>query len=1163
MNFIGACIRHPVSVSVGVLLVVLFGVISLYRMPMQLTPEVDTPRISVETRWPGASPREVEREIIQEQEEQLRGVEGVRKLTSESSDSMGRITLEFAVGTDLKAALVQVSTRLEQVPVYPENADKPVISLADMMGRSIAWFVLMPKPPTDVEIDAFETQHPELAGVLQPIREAHINELRSIRLREAVKEHQELSALLPPPLEIEKEKRFVEDVIEARFERVKGVADAGVNGGLDPEMQVIVDPNRLAARQLTIADVRRALRDENKDTSGGDFSEGKRRWVVRTLGQFRSPEQVASVLIERRDGKPIYVRDVADVVQGFRKPERIMRHLGTPGISMNVQRENGSNVMEVMAGLKAATRELNEGVLRQRGLFLEQVYDETDYIHSAIGLVKSNIWVGGFLTILTLIVFLRNGRSTLIIGLAIPVSIVGTFLMLELMGRSLNVISLAGIAFAVGMLVDNSIVILENIYRRRQLGESTLQASLRGAAEVWGAVAASTLTTLAVFLPVLFVKEEVGQLFRDIALAISSAVGLSLLVSILVIPVAASRVLASKKETLARLDAATDDGELAGSNGHQASEGTGPMDADITALGLTARWLDRLLWPLTAFGRGFISWIVGANAWLQGGVTRRLVVVGGMTAASLLLSYILLPKVEYLPTGNRNLVIGRLLPPAGYNVEHMMEIGRQIEEQVRPYWEVKAGTPEAEELPYPPIGDFFYFARGREMFIGTRAAEPLRARELEPLIKSTAAHIPDVIMTARQTSLFERGLGAGRSIDVEITGPNLEELCRLGKKAMTILPEKMPGVQLFPRPSLDLSSPEIHVIPKSEQAADMGMSATDLGYAVDALVDGAYAADYTLGADKIDLVISGRGYGDYRTQNLASLPIATPNGQVVRLEALAHVQVRTGPEQINHSERQRTITIQVSPPADVPLADALDIVNSEIVRPFFESGELKAGYQINVTGTADKLRDTWRSLRYNLLLAVLITYLLMAALFESWLHPLVIMMSVPLGAVGGILGLALLNVFFMQSLDVLTMLGFVILVGTVVNNPILIVHQSLNHIRDDGMAPREAILESVRNRIRPIFMTTLTTILGLLPLVLFPGAGSELYRGLGAVLLGGLLISTLFTLILVPTLFSLVLDAQDWLRRCLLGSSAEITPPARSDRRGELPVERPSLVPLS
>jgi len=340
----------------------------------------------------------------------------------------------------------------------------------------------------------------------------------------------------------------------------------------------------------------------------------------------------------------------------------------------------------------------------------------------------------------------------------------------------------------------------------------------------------------------------------------------------------------------------------------------------------------------------------------------------------------------------------------------------------------------------------------------------------------------------------------------------------------------IPDAQIRPIPSLDLQHPEVRISPKTLHTAELGIDATELGYTIDALVDGAYAADYFIAGDKVDLRIIGREQFAGRTQDLYSLPVNTPSGHLVPLGSLADIQYAGGPEQINRRERQRAVTIRVTPPLSIPLEEAVDRVNEQIVAPLTSDGSLGAGYAINLSGTADKLRDTWRALSKSFWMALLITYLLMAALFESWVYPLIIILSVPLGLVGGIAGLNLLNVYLgltdqaPQALDVLTMLGFVILVGTVVNNAILIVHQSLIHVRHEDMAPKDAILASIQSRIRPIFMTTTTTVLGLCPLVLFPGAGSELYRGLGSVVLGGLLVSTIFTLVLVPTLLSLMID---------------------------------------
>jgi len=563
---------------------------------------------------------------------------------------------------------------------------------------------------------------------------------------------------------------------------------------------------------------------------------------------------------------------------------------------------------------------------------------------------------------------------------------------------------------------------------------------------------------------------------------------------------------------------------------------------------------------------------VGINAWVLAKTWRRLAVTAALIVAAVGFAWLLRPKLEYLPNGNRNLVICLVLPPPGYNVDELMAMGQQVEDTLEPYWNIDPDSPEAKELDYPPVADFFYVARGRQVFLGLRSSEPARVGELIGLIQSkfrpkseaelqeiidrgeTPPHLPGAFVVAFQSSLFARGLQGGRTIEVEISGPELTKLIDLGRTVMVGQPDPdNPGkflkngvkqtipdpgqmLQLQPIPSLDIASPEIRVDPRLEEAAAVGMSATDLGYTINAMVDGAYASDYYLpGNDKIDLVIIGHEGDTTYTQDIGQLPVATPAGKVVPVAALADVRLAGGPEQINHRERTRTITIKVTPPPNVSLEESIEIIETQVIANL----DLQPGYKVHLSGAANKLEETWVSLRWNLLFALLITYFLMAALFESFVYPMVIIVTVPLGVMGGMLGLQTLSLYQAglaslqgiplpppQSLDVLTMLGFVILIGTVVNNAILIVHQALLHIREENLHPEDAILESVRTRIRPIFMTTTTTVFGLAPLVLFPGAGSELYCGLGAVVLGGLLVSTFMTLFLVPPLFKIMLDVR-------------------------------------
>ncbi len=1189
MHPVAAFIRNPIKVSVAVLMVAMFGIIALFRMPMQLTPEVETPTITIETGWSGATPHEVEREIIQEQEEFLKSVEGVTKMTSECRASLGTITMEFLVGTDMQEAVLKVNSQLQQVKEYPENVDKPVIRTASSEDQAIAWFILSARPVSRETIEQFQAEHPKLRDHIQPALDTKNVGLSVLRLRRLAEEYPEVEALLPPDIVVPHYRRFAEDFIEAEFERVPGVANSNVLGGQEDEAQVIVDPYKLAARNLTISDVRSKLREYDADISGGDFWEGKRRYNVRTLGQFRNLQQVEDVILAEHDGQYVYLRDVVvpnGVRMGYKKPDGFVRRFGTANIAINATRETGANVIDVMEALRKRTQQLNDGILKEEGLVLTQVYDETEYVNSAVGLVQQNIILGGTLTVIVLMMFLHLdlrtllfvpllvgtalaavkfspwiflltlllicvagiwfARGALIVALAIPISIVGTFLMLNLLGRSLNVISLAGLAFAVGMLVDNAVVVLENVYRHWQSGMSPFAAAERATKEVWGAVVASTLTTLAVFLPVIFMQGEAGQLFRDIALAISSAVGLSLFVSVTVIPTASARILGKRtRRFAARDEAACNDPDFEGESPLEI-EGRGPQS--VGGLALLARF--------------FVEGVVAINRFIQSSMLLRLVVAGGLVVGAVGLSILLWPKAEYLPTGNRNLVICLIMPPPGYNLAEMMAVGQAAEDVTKPYWDVAPGTELVDGLP--AIGDFFFVVRNGQVFFGLRAANELDAHKLINLVRNKLqGAFPGTIVIAFQSSLFSRGLQGGRTIDVEITGTNLEELVAIGGQMMGRVKEQFPSdTQMRPIPSLDLSNPELHVVLKPQQAEELGVTTPDLGYTVDALVDGAYAADYFRGSDKIDLVImssivAAGQTADYtgQTQDLEQQYVATPNhANPVRLGTLAHVEIGSGPEQINHRERNRAITIEVTPPRDrkssivdgnrviekaMSVTEGIDIIQNQIIPTLRERGAIGEGVRINLSGTADKLEKTWDELFWNFIVALIITYLLMAALFESWLYPFVIIVSVPLGAVGGVLGLYLLNGYLylidkpVQNLDVLTMLGFIILIGTVVNNAILIVHQALNLIREEGMNRDQAILESVRTRIRPIFMTTATTCLGLAPLVFFPGAGAELYRGLGSVVLGGLLVSTVFTLFLVPTLFSFMLEVVDILHNLI------------------------------
>ncbi len=1117
MNFVRFCVERPVAVVVIAVLTVMAGLLSLSAAPIQLTPEIQPTFVSVTTFWDGASPAEVESEILIEQEEKLRGVANLVKMTSVARQNEGVIRLEFKVGADKEAVLREVSDKLREVPEYPENVDEPVVEAGDFSSRDfIAWIIVRcPDDNYDVR-DSYD---------------------------------------------------FYFDRVKPFLERVPGVSEIGVLGGREREVQVRVDTSAMATRGVTYGDLIRALRAENVDASGGQLPEGKRDIRLRVVGKYDDPELINQTVVKvDAQGAPVRVRDIGEAVVTFSEAASVVRSKGRTVLAINAQREVGSNVLEVMAGLKAQIAELNlkGGMLDQESLrlglsgpmHLDMVYDQTIYIYNALDLVISNIYIGGALAILCLLLFLRSIRATLIVAATIPVSIIGSFVVLPMFGRNINVISLAGMAFAVGMVVDNAIVVLENIFRRRQQGEPALRAALHGAGEVWIAIAVSTLTTVVVFIPVLTIQEEVGQLFRDIALAICAAVLLSLGAAVIIIPPFAARMLRK------------------GFDEPKKRRRRGPLTRLSETLG-KAR---------DAFARA-MHWALGS--WLI-----RLSVVGVTATAALVGVAVLAPPATYLPAGNRNLVFGFLIPPPGYNLDKQIALGQRIEETLEPYWEARAGTPEAAALPTvpqfdpasgtmtqvqpPPIENFFFVSFGGGMFMGATSQVETVVRPLVPLMQTAASQsvLPGVYAIPFQTPLFQiGGFGSSNSIDLEISGDSLDQvrssaLALMGKAMELSQQGVFDGI---PRPdpgNFNIAAQEVRLKVDPFRAAMAGVSVADIATAMRVMGDGAIIGDYRYGGENIDIRVIDERQADYNAPELgigqlASVPIPTPSAGAVNVASLADLSRVDSPQQINRIEGRRSVTLTLAAPVGVPLETAMEAVREEMIGPFREAGVIPPTVETSLAGAANKLTQVRRSMlgdwsggivaslkalmTSRLFLALLCCYLLMCALFESFIYPLVIMISVPLAMVGGMAGLRVVHWYDpTQQLDTLTMLGFVILIGVVVNNAILLVAQALNFMRGFGessedviqkLPPREAITESARTRLRPILMSTMTSVLGMAPLVIAPGAGSELYRGLGAVVLTGLVFSTVFTLILCPMLMSMAIDLrlgiakllrQDW-----------------------------------
>jgi len=1043
VNIVKLAIDRPVAVIAAVLLVVLFGMVALSRIPIQLTPDVNRPVITVTTEWFGAAPAEIEREIINQQEEEFAGLEGLVSITSSAQHGRGRITLEFGIGTNMDHALLLVANRLDRVPDYPDETDQPILDTSGSEDNAIAWMI----------VNRADHNH----------RDIH--------------EYGD----------------FINDVVKERLERVPGVGRINVYGGSEREIHVTVDPRLLARYRITASDLTRALQNANVSLGAGSVDEGKRRYVVRTEGELNTLSMIEEVLVHSVESngslERVTVAEVAEVSFGFREPTSSIRLLGEPAMALSAERQTGANVIETMAGLRKAIDELNASAIPDAGLTLRQVYDETVYINSSIDLVQQNIWVGGTLAALVLLLFLRSLRATVIITLAIPVSVIGAFVAMAALGRSINVISLAGLAFAVGMVVDAAIVVLENIFRLKESGYSNLKAAYHGARQVWGAVLVSALTTVMVFIPIIVTELEAGQLFRDIAVAISVSVLLSLIVSITVIP-------ALSRKLLPENPAARESGQ------------------PVTRARLP--FFDWFAGKLVSAITVFVASVVKSRG-------KAFLVAALITLIASYSAYALLPKLEYLPEGNRNLLFGIIIPPPGYNLETTTGIALGIENEIRPLWASETG-PESEPAGPPKIERFFYVATRARTFLGAIAVDPGRVDELRPILQEPVFREPGTFGFISQPSIFGRGIGGGRKIDLDVSGSDMDDILETSNRAFSKIIGLFPrqeGHEWRPVPGLELGAPEVRVIPDRLKISDSGITALDLALTIDTFNDGLRATQSTIDGKLMDVVLKGKYDSVNETQGIGSLPVVTPSGQVVPVLSLADTDLTSGPTEIRHRERFRTVTLEIRPNQALALESAIDILQRQVIAPLKDEG-LPGGVQLNISGTADQLIKTRNAMAINLMLAIVIVFLVMAVLFESFIYPLIIMLSVPVAAAGGFGGLALLNLHSLQPLDMLTMLGFVILIGIVVNNAILLVHQTLHLIRTEQLSAEEAIMTATHNRIRPIFMSTLTSVCGMLPLVLFPGAGSELYRGLGSVVVGGLSLSAIITLLIVPPMMSLL-----------------------------------------
>ena len=1040
-------LEKPVILAVGIIIISLFGLAALFRVPLQLIPDLDPRVVTVQTFWPGASPQDVEKEILVQQEEFLRNVTGVDRMISTASFGRGTIELEFPFGMDINEALIRTSNALSQVPRYPENVDEPRITSESFSQNAFAYYSIQPLPGN------------------------------------------------PQALNISEETDWIEDNIKTRLERVPGIASVDVSGGTRKQMNIYLDPARLASHRLNVMDVRNAIRSRNRDVSGGDMDFGKRRYLVRTLGRFQGVDEVNQLIIAERNGSFIRLADVGHVELGQSELRSVRFGDGKPQMFMSIRKQVGSNIVEVFNSANAAIAELNAGLAGDYGVEIVMRSDDVRYIQDSVFTVIKNLMIGAVLAVLVLRLFLRSWSATMIGAVGIPVCALAAFLGLLLTGRTINVISLAGVAFAIGMTMDNSIVVLENIMRMVAGGMDRRKAALEGVREVWPAVLASTLTTVMVFLPVVFLDVEAGQLYSDIAIGISAMILMSMIVAVTLVPSVSGHFLTHREVP----------------EGHH----RGPVGAIVRA-GIRV-------------GHGLMRWM----EWLLASTSRSAVALLVTLAAAIAIPLTLAPAAEYLPEGEEAKVFARMFAPPGYNLDTMVEIFDRVDPPVTSQLGADGSDYRAGKTDIPPLyGQIAFVSPGFMMFVTQPTDRDDTQALLDALTRNFRAE-PGMRSFASRGSIFSDNQGGSRSINVEFSGRNLEQLFSTAMRAFVNANALFEGVQVNSDPSpptLSMSQPIARIRPDWERAAELGISQNQLGYTMWAYSDGAFVDEFFLDDDKIDMYLYSTAGAVNQPGDLESIMIHTPDG-TVQLSSLARVEETVGASSVRRVNGLRTVTLGIIPPRKVALETGVGVVEEQLIAGMRDSGEIPDDITVTITGASTALEQTRAQMAGNFALAIVIAYLLMVAVFSHWGFPLIIMTTVPIGISGGLVGLWLLNALGVnQPFDVITMLGFLILIGTVVNNPILIVERAVRNVEKHAMAVRAAVKEAAHVRLRPVMMSTVTTVCGLSPLVLVPGEGTELYRGLGAIVLFGLLFSSIVTLTILPVFLSLVLETAQRLK---------------------------------
>src|SRR5262245_42372434 len=1011
MNLTETSLRNPAGVLVAILMVGLLGVLALIKLPIQLFPNIEEPAISIFTQWRAAAPTEIESEIIEPQERALQGLRGMQSLNAFANQGSAFLNLRFAVGTDMQSTMMEVISRMNQLPPLPRDAQAPQISLGEDGGNgpnnTLSWFFVQLLPGTPGPIDNYRRQ--------------------------------------------------IEELFRNRIEPIPGVANARINFGAEEELQIVFDPARVAELGIQIPRIAQVAGNAD-DVSGGFVDIGRRQYTVRFAGRYQV-DQFADLVLEWRDGRPVRLGDVATVQVRRGDRNSLALQNGNPAIGIQIMKENDANVLETLTAVKKEIESMRDNEFKKMGLSIAQSFDPSVFIDQAISMVTGNLFSGVVLAILVLWYFIRDRRATLLVGLSIPICLTVTLIMLYAFGRTLNVISLAGLAFGVGQALDTAIVMLEAIAQQRERGLAKLEATLAGAKQVWPALLASTVTAVIVFLPIVFMRDSVSQLFADLALTISIAVIASLIVSVTALPLAASRWLNTE-------------------NVH-----TGSNEKYAAIADWIVRWTDD--------------------------ARRRYITVAVLFLAPVVLTWVLLPPLDYLPPVKRDAIDGFIQQPPGTNIDTIeREFVQPFAARLAPYM---AGEKQ------PALKNYYVLAGPFGTSIGVRPLDPDHIDELGRLInEEILVGFPDTQAFARQGNLFG-GFGDGRNIDFQLQSTDFPALLAAARSAEKLIQEKMTGAQVQAFQGLEMAEPELRLAPDDRRLNEVGWTRGDIGAVVRALGDGMFVGEYFDGERRLDMILRASKWDS--PEALAQTPIATPSGSVMPLGELVQVESTVSSGGLRRVDGHRTIGLNVSPPKELSLGQAVELLKRD-VEPQIRAA-LPADGAVHYEGNAGSLREALSNMAQNLSVALIALFLLLAALFRSVKDSLYVILTIPLASFGGVLALVLLRLITPQTLDLLTMVGFVVLMGLVVNNAILLVDQARAEIRA-GATVRAAVESALATRTRPIMLTTLTTLFGMVPLVIIPGPGSVLYRGLGTVLVGGMAVNSVFTLVLLPTLLRLI-----------------------------------------